>query len=635
MHEHESTPDSPNAGDLERSMTPAGPVPPTSDADGSTAEPHPDRPLFRGMPVNLAALSFSKFRRRSKVDAEPATPDKPNEAKPAPSGWFSRLAAFDWGRLPLANARRETRVGVAALLSFVVLVTAMILNRSHGDAKKSPPLALSRPVGEVPRNLDTAAVKKAARKPKIRADPPTPEVDPTATTGTEPREGFQLASNDTPPRPTEPPPPAKADPPDAGKAVPAAPPKVEPAEEPAKVEPVAPPKVEAVEPKLDPAAPKANPAAPPTVEPAPLPKSESLLPPKSDPPPIVPEPEPKTDPTPPPIETAPQKPLDLIPIGAEPNAPIAPDPKLAAPLPAPDPKLTTPHAPDMKPPAVVAPVAPPVDLKPRTNTDPPPIEASPEAVPVPTSRMPEFAPAPTAVEANPAPTPATAPPDGSTIRNLGKQRPAESESEAETKPHAAEPIADAPMPREAAGARERVEPVLHTVRSGENFWTISKLYYDSGRYYKSLHSANRKLVPNIRELYVGTTIKVPPIEDLDPTLIERPARASSGASRASQSPDEPRTPPAKRRTNVELDLPTVGASRVGDRAGDVEEPSQPTYKVRRYDTLRGIARDTLGDPRRYREILEMNRDVIDDPAHLTVGQNLTLPEDATVGRRMR
>ena len=56
--------------------------------------------------------------------------------------------------------------------------------------------------------------------------------------------------------------------------------------------------------------------------------------------------------------------------------------------------------------------------------------------------------------------------------------------------------------------------------------------------------------------------------------------------------------------------------------------TRPIYKVRPYDTLRTIARDTLGDSRRSGEILELNRDLIDDPAHLIVGQILELPEDA-------
>jgi nucleoid-associated protein YgaU len=60
--------------------------------------------------------------------------------------------------------------------------------------------------------------------------------------------------------------------------------------------------------------------------------------------------------------------------------------------------------------------------------------------------------------------------------------------------------------------------------------------------------------------------------------------------------------------------------------------SRPVYKVRRYDTLRTIARDSLGDSRRADEVLELNRDIIDDPGHLIVGQILELPEDARVVR---
>jgi nucleoid-associated protein YgaU len=60
--------------------------------------------------------------------------------------------------------------------------------------------------------------------------------------------------------------------------------------------------------------------------------------------------------------------------------------------------------------------------------------------------------------------------------------------------------------------------------------------------------------------------------------------------------------------------------------------NRPIYKVHRYDTLRSIARDTLGDPRRASEILALNRDIIDDPAHLISGQLLELPEDADTRR---
>ena len=62
---------------------------------------------------------------------------------------------------------------------------------------------------------------------------------------------------------------------------------------------------------------------------------------------------------------------------------------------------------------------------------------------------------------------------------------------------------------------------------------------------------------------------------------------------------------------------------------------RPTYTVKPYETLRSIARDTLNDPKRDREIYNLNRDVLDDPTALPAGTTLTLPEDATVGRRAR
>lgn len=64
-------------------------------------------------------------------------------------------------------------------------------------------------------------------------------------------------------------------------------------------------------------------------------------------------------------------------------------------------------------------------------------------------------------------------------------------------------------------------------------------------------------------------------------------------------------------------------------------PRRPVYKVRPYDTLRSIARDTLDDSRRADEILELNEEIIDNPRHLIPGQIIELPEDARIGRRER
>ena len=96
-------------------------------------------------------------------------------------------------------------------------------------------------------------------------------------------------------------------------------------------------------------------------------------------------------------------------------------------------------------------------------------------------------------------------------------------------------------------------------------------------------------------------------------------------------------------SNVATDIPRRSSNlleactgRSSTTAGPEYRPrdatTRPIYKVRPYDTLRTIARDTLGDSRRANEILELNREIIDDPRHLIVGQILELPEDARPAR---
>ena len=104
---------------------------------------------------------------------------------------------------------------------------------------------------------------------------------------------------------------------------------------------------------------------------------------------------------------------------------------------------------------------------------------------------------------------------------------------------------------------------------------------------------------------------------------------TDGTSRGERAPDR-----AGRRADLALndddrnnDEPETRTAARPHRS-DTASPSRPVYKVRPYDTLRSIARDTLGDSRRADEILELNRGLIDDPTHLIVGQILELPEDA-------
>lgn len=216
----------------------------------------------------------------------------------------------------------------------------------------------------------------------------------------------------------------------------------------------------------------------------------------------------------------------------------------------------------------------------------------------------------------------------------------------------ASPAAEPAGPREKV-EDEQVEPVPHVVESGENFWTISRIYYSSGRYYKALWKANSKLVPSPEKLAVGMTIRIPPPEALDRSLI-LPAQVNQRSDEGPGNPVRRTSAPksvssrtdgtVRRSSEIDLALPVAnpvknrvarGSEEPESSAEDPEadRPIRLLHKVRRNETLRTIARDTLGSSRRYREILDLNRTTIADPNNLVPGQLIELPEDAKPSRR--
>ncbi len=246
-----------------------------------------------------------------------------------------------------------------------------------------------------------------------------------------------------------------------------------------------------------------------------------------------------------------------------------------------------------------------------------------------------------------------------------------------------------PAESRAGAGSSRVEPSLHTVSRGENFWTISRLYYGDGRYYRALWKANVQKYPDIKDLHINDVILIPAPEDLEPALVglsrtrqvsardegstrdEVPGQDGSAPARLTRADSSPTARTARTseqpgniagrgrpgRADAELALPIGDADGGPARGGRVPtsarvvddddggtatrltaRPRNPTpverpvYKVRRYETLRSIARDALGDARRADEIYEINREVIADPTRLTPGQLLELPEDADTRR---
>jgi nucleoid-associated protein YgaU len=584
----------------------------------SEPEPVAERPGFFATVLWLASKiplpSLGSERHEFLPAAPPSTrPQTPStaEASPTPERAPSRFSFL--------AMKRETRVGMAVLISFVLLVTAMCVQR--GWIKTPPAMAMAGPLDKNDNDKDDPKPPKDdkddPKPPKDDKDDPKPPKDDKDNKKEQPKV--------TPGDGTEMPDPPKVAPVGLEKK-----PGTDPGDEPLTLPPTP------VEGSSH--APVGE--TPPMTTPPTLPVPEGSTPRLPDP---LPEPMPSSPPDLPGPDVKP---------AAPPEAPApAPEAKAKEPeaIPAPT-SIPAPVALD-NPPPMVPPVEPSQAPVAVTETNPPPIPTPPPSpapspvapiVPVP----PEQPPTLEKIPASPSPAPAieSAATRASTVganwvaipsggrRIIGSvpiiSTPAEILSDSPR-------VADGPRVLDDPVAADQVEPVVHVVRAGENFWTISKLYYREGRFYKALHAANRKQVPDIRQLWVGTVLRIPPPEALDRSLIDPPSRFKTDDGPASTVS---RTSNARRAdtTADEADLALPVRPRLvrpDPEAVEPAAPRRPTYKVKAHETLRSIARDTLNDPKRDREIYNLNRDVLDDINVLPPGTTLTLPEDANLSRR--
>jgi nucleoid-associated protein YgaU len=197
-------------------------------------------------------------------------------------------------------------------------------------------------------------------------------------------------------------------------------------------------------------------------------------------------------------------------------------------------------------------------------------------------------------------------------------------------------------------------PMRHTVVHGETFATIAQLYYGSARYDQALRWTNRGLIARPDRLTAGDLVVIPPVDQLDASRI-RPARSMSTMATVPASEPAPFPIPVAN-DEVELNRPGLSEARIeaadrtvrrdrenvedgapgsSSRSGSARatRTMRPVHVVRRYETLRSIARDRLGDSHRADEIIELNQDRLPDTNQLTPGQRLLLPFDATPARQ--
>lgn len=177
------------------------------------------------------------------------------------------------------------------------------------------------------------------------------------------------------------------------------------------------------------------------------------------------------------------------------------------------------------------------------------------------------------------------------------------------------------------GATSQSRPLIagdtYQVEPSDNFWTISRKKYGTGRYFMALAQHNAQVIPDPKRMKPGVTIATPSAQSLEqtyPQLIPKTAPADPIQTASAAAPaftvQAPATAPVLHTTEL-------------DAGFFVANDGTPMYRVGREDTLSGIAQRHLGRSSRWVQVFELNRDVLIDGNTLKIGALLRLPADAS------
>ena len=140
---------------------------------------------------------------------------------------------------------------------------------------------------------------------------------------------------------------------------------------------------------------------------------------------------------------------------------------------------------------------------------------------------------------------------------------------------------------------------VHVVRPGESYWTISRTFFGSARYFQALASYNRQRIPDPRKMKPGMKVVVP-----SKTLLETRFGELIPQFRLSAE-----------QTNVPAGF-------------FIDADGQPMFRVGSDDTLTNISQRLLGRSTRWIQIYQLNRGALPNPDKLKPGAILRLPADA-------
>jgi nucleoid-associated protein YgaU len=156
---------------------------------------------------------------------------------------------------------------------------------------------------------------------------------------------------------------------------------------------------------------------------------------------------------------------------------------------------------------------------------------------------------------------------------------------------------------------------LYTVVAGDTLRKIAQQFYGDENQWRRIFNANRDQIANPDQISVGWVLTIPGF---------RPYAVKAGDTLRSIAHgfygDENQWPRIFNANRDQIDDPNV--IHVG---WILRIPTDELYTVKAGDTLRSLAQQFYGDEAQWSRIFDENRDQIDDPDQISVGQVLRIP----------
>lgn len=183
---------------------------------------------------------------------------------------------------------------------------------------------------------------------------------------------------------------------------------------------------------------------------------------------------------------------------------------------------------------------------------------------------------------------------------------------------------------------------IHMVKRGESLGKVAAKHYgrSTPARIQAVFDANRGILKNVHAIRTGMKLNIPDLDRIGEVFVSAPnlaAGAVVAAAKRERPDDQVRIPlPVNSRTRTSPPPTKVRSSAPDAPAttlANAKSPGFRWYEVRSSDSLAKIARQELGDEKRFLEIFRLNRDRIPNRDQIKPGMKIRLPSKAIVSAR--